>query len=119
MHSPLPAKLEAIRNWPVPHCLRDVRAFFGLASYYHQFVKGFATTTEPFTRFTHKMARFEWTEEAQRAFDALEKAVVEVTSLAFLYQHEPCILRYDRRCYFNVRSKADMSQHNLPHGTDN
>jgi len=29
------------------------------------------------------------------------------------------ILRYDTRCYFNVRSKADISQLNLPHGTDN
>ena len=31
-------------------------------------------------------------------------------------------VRYDTirtRCYFNVRSKADMSQLNLPHGTDN
>ena len=28
-------------------------------------------------------------------------------------------IRYDRRCYFNVRSKADISQLNLPHGTDN
>jgi len=28
-------------------------------------------------------------------------------------------LRYDTRCYFNVRSKANMSQLNLPHGTDN
>ena len=28
-------------------------------------------------------------------------------------------LRYDTRCYFNVRSKADMSQLSLPHGTDN
>jgi len=28
-------------------------------------------------------------------------------------------IRYDRRCCFNVRSKADMSQLNLPHGTDN
>jgi len=27
--------------------------------------------------------------------------------------------RYDARCYFNVRSKPDMSQLNLPHGTDN
>ena len=26
-------------------------------------------------------------------------------------------IRYDTRCYFNVRSKADMSQLNLPHGT--
>jgi len=28
------------------------------------------------------------------------------------------LLRYDTRCYFNVRSKADMSQLNLPHGND-
>jgi len=28
-------------------------------------------------------------------------------------------LRYDTRCYFNLRSKADISQLNLPHGTDN
>jgi len=26
-------------------------------------------------------------------------------------------VRYDTRCYFNVRSKADISQLNLPHGT--
>jgi len=29
------------------------------------------------------------------------------------------VLRYDTRCYFNVRSKADMSRLNLPHGDDN
>jgi len=28
-------------------------------------------------------------------------------------------IRYDTRCYFNVRSKADINQLNLPHGTDN
>ena len=26
-------------------------------------------------------------------------------------------IRYDTRCYFNVRSKANTSQLNLPHGT--
>jgi len=28
-------------------------------------------------------------------------------------------IRYDTRCYYNVRSKADMSRFNLPHGDDN
>jgi len=28
-------------------------------------------------------------------------------------------IRYDTRCYFNARSKADMSLLNLPHGTNN
>ena len=27
-------------------------------------------------------------------------------------------IRYDTRCYFNVRSKADISRLNLPHGND-
>ena len=30
--------------------------------------------------------------------------------------HENTKVRYDTRCYFNVRSKADVSQLNLPHG---
>jgi len=28
-------------------------------------------------------------------------------------------IRYDMRCYYNVRSKADISRLNLPHGDDN
>jgi len=27
-------------------------------------------------------------------------------------------IRYDTRCYFNLRSKADMSHLNLPHGNN-
>ena len=35
------------------------------------------------------------------------------------YREDYDTIRYDTRCYFNVRSKADMSQLNLPHGNDN
>jgi len=28
------------------------------------------------------------------------------------------MIQYDMRCYFNVQSKADMNQPNLPHGTN-
>jgi len=72
-----------------------VRAFFGLASYYRRFVKGFATIAEPLTCLTRKMARFEWTEEAQLSFEALKKALVEATFLAFPVPHEHCILDTD------------------------
>ena len=51
---PLPDKLEAIRNFPVPKCLRDVRAFYGLASYYRRFVKDFAKIAEPLSSLTKK-----------------------------------------------------------------
>jgi len=51
---PQPDKLAAIRVWPTPHCLRDVRAFYGLASYYRKFVKDFAKIAEPLSRMTKK-----------------------------------------------------------------
>ena len=37
----------------------------------------------------------------------------------FLFLYFSLTIRYDTRCYINVRSKADRSQLNLPHGTDN
>jgi len=52
---PLPHKVAAIKEWPTPHCLRDVRAFYGLASYYRKFVKSFATIAEPLTRLTKRV----------------------------------------------------------------
>ena len=51
---PLPDKLTAIRDWPTPHCLSDVLAFYGLASYYRRFVEDFATIAEPLAGLTKK-----------------------------------------------------------------
>ena len=51
---PVPDKLKAIRDWPTPHCLRDVHAFFGLVRYYRRFVHNFASIAEPLTRFTKR-----------------------------------------------------------------
>jgi len=34
-------------------------------------------------------------------------------------RHKYTLSTYDTTRYYNVRSKADMSQLNLPHGTDN
>ena len=92
---PLPDKIQTIKEWPVPHCIRDVRAFFGLASYYRKFVRNFASIAEPLSRLTKKSAKFEWTDEAQEAFESLKRALIDVTSLAFPYPDRPCVLDTD------------------------
>ena len=56
----LPDKVSAIVDWPTPHCLRDVRAFYGLVGYYRHFIEGFATIAAPLTRLTRKGVRFVW-----------------------------------------------------------
>jgi len=90
-----PAKLGTIRDWPTPHCLRDVRAFFGLASYYRRFVKDFATIAEPLSRLTRKNAPFLWTDEAQESFDKLKRALLDAGTLAYPHPDIPCILDTD------------------------
>jgi len=55
---PQEEKIKSIQDWPVPNCVRDVRAFFGLASYYRKFVKNFASIAEPLSALTKKGVRF-------------------------------------------------------------
>ena len=78
---PLPDKIQTIEEWPIAHCIRDVRAFFGLASYYRKFVRNFASIAEPLSRLTKKSAKFEWTDEAQEAFESLKRALIDVSHL--------------------------------------
>jgi len=88
-------KVDALRDFPVPRCIKDVRSFIGLASYYRKFVKGFVTIAEPLTRLLGKPTRFEWNPKAQKAFEALKEALMQATSLAFPIPNIPCILDTD------------------------
>jgi len=92
---PQPDKLAAIRDWPTPHCLRDVRAFCGLASYYRKFVNDFAKIAEPLSRVTKKNTPFMWTDVTQQSFEELKKALLDVDTLAYPTPEIPCILDTD------------------------
>ena len=92
---PLPNKVQAIKDWPTPRCLRDVRAFYGLIGYYRRFIARFATIAEPLPRLTRKGTKFGRTEEADDVFQKLKQCMLEVPTLAFPYPDRPCILDTD------------------------
>ena len=92
---PQPEKLEVIKNWPIPHCLRDVRAFYELASYYRKFVKDFAAIAQLLSRLTRKNTPFVWTDETQKSFDKLKSALLATEILAYPRPDLPCLLDSD------------------------
>ncbi|KAG1174195.1 hypothetical protein G6F36_011270 [Rhizopus arrhizus] len=74
---PAPQKIEAIKSWPVPINVQQVRQFMGLAQHYRKFIKGFAGITAPLTDLTkgtgHKRRAIQWTDECQKSFDMIKK----------------------------------------------
>jgi len=92
---PQPEKLATIRDWPMPRCLKDVRAFVGLVSYYRRFVRDFASIAEPLTRLTKKHAQFIWTDETQEAFDRLKSALLNADTLSYPDPALPVIVDTD------------------------
>ena len=90
-----PDKVGAIRDWPVPEDVTDLRSFLGTANYYRRFVKDFATIATPLHRLTDKGAEFEWRYEHQDAFEQLKNALCVAPTLAFPVADAPFVLDTD------------------------
>ncbi|PIK52385.1 Retrovirus-related Pol polyprotein from transposon, partial [Apostichopus japonicus] len=90
-----PSKVAVVKNWPRPNCVRDVRGFVGLCSYYRKFVKNFTLIARPLHRLTEKGKRFLWNEECEEAFNALKVALTSTPILAFPTPSDKYILDTD------------------------
>nr|AAX95158.1 retrotransposon protein, putative, Ty3-gypsy sub-class [Oryza sativa Japonica Group]ABA92365.1 retrotransposon protein, putative, Ty3-gypsy subclass [Oryza sativa Japonica Group] len=66
------SKIEAIRSWPVPQTITQVRSFLGLAGFYRRFVKDFSTFAAPLNELTKKGVVFHWGKTHEKSFDTLK-----------------------------------------------
>ncbi len=65
-----PTKVAAVRDWPPPTNISELRSFLGLASYYRRFVRDFATIASPLHQLTNKGRRFGWSEDCAGGLQA-------------------------------------------------
>ncbi len=71
-----PGKIHAVRQFPAPTAITNVRSFLGLTGYYRKYIKGYSRVAGPLFELTKKDVVFVWNQECQRAFDDLKKALV-------------------------------------------
>ena len=57
------AKLDSIREWPVPKTIKEVQSFLGFANFYRKFIWNYSGVTEPLTRLTRKEHGFKWEDD--------------------------------------------------------
>ena len=88
-------KIEAIKSLPVPTCVREVRSFIGMCSYYRRFIPNFSQIAEPIIALTRKYAHFKWSDTHQRAFEYLKDSLTAVPLLVYPDSNKPYVLYTD------------------------
>ena len=76
-----PEKVKAVKEWPVPRTVTEIRSFLGLAGYYRKFIKDFSKIARALTNLTKKDVPYVWTEDCQQAFDILKERLTEAPTL--------------------------------------
>ena len=100
-------KVKAVRDWPRPKTLRELRAYCGLCSYYRKFVKSFSNIAGPLHALVGKLNGSdkkksksvvigeEWTPECENAFQLLKEKLTTAPILAYADFSKPFVLETD------------------------
>jgi hypothetical protein len=88
-------KFRAVRNYPKPTNIQDVRAFLGLASFYRKLLPKFMEIAKPLTNLTRKDQSFDFGSSQQIAFDTLKERLCNLPVLAYPDFKVPFILTTD------------------------
>jgi hypothetical protein len=78
-----PDKVKAVRQYPVPRNVKEVRSFLGLASFYRRLVPRFAEIAKPLTQLIRKDVQFKWESSQQAAFEKLKEILCSEQVLAY------------------------------------
>ena len=98
-----PDFVNVIKDWPLPHTIKDLRTFLGKTGYYRKFIRDYAKLAAPLQAFITKETSIKknlpviHTEASRQAFDILKLKLISAPILAFadFESGEPFILDTD------------------------
>ena len=75
-------KVKAIKEWPTPKSITEVRSFHGLVSFYRRFVKDFSIIAAPLIEIVKKNVGFHWGNDQENAFIVIKERLCSAPMLA-------------------------------------
>uniref|UniRef100_A0A2N9HQM2 Integrase catalytic domain-containing protein n=1 Tax=Fagus sylvatica TaxID=28930 RepID=A0A2N9HQM2_FAGSY len=75
-------KVKAIKEWPMPKSIIEVKSVHGLASFYQRFVKDFSTIAAPLIKVIKKNVGFHWGADQENAFATIKEKLCSAPVLA-------------------------------------
>lgn len=92
---PDPEKIRCVKEHPTPRNVVEIKQFLGLSGYYRRFIKDYSRISKPLTSLLKKNVPFEWTIEAQTAFDMLKEKLINAPILQYPNFEKEFILTTD------------------------
>jgi len=92
---PTEEKVQAVKEWPVPKTLSELRSFLGFCSYYRRFIRDFSKRAAPLNRLMGAGQAFDWGTEQQRSFMDLKSALTGNEVLSYPQEKGVFILDTD------------------------
>lgn len=78
-----PDKVKAIKDWPRPNSVTEVRSFMGACQYLRKFIRHFSVIASPLHALTKLNSKFEWTRKHhEETFLLLKRKISEAPVLA-------------------------------------
>lgn len=107
------AKVEAIKNIPVPKTVKEVRSLVGVVTWYSHFVKNFSSLMTPITSLIKKKAqKVVWNEKADKAFQQVKEILTSDPILRPPDYRKPFIVQCDASLYGIGGVLAQLDENN-------
>ena len=95
---PNDGKIRAMKEFPRPRTVKEVKSFLGLVNYYRRHLQNLATVARPLTALTRKGKfpnQVEWTSECEEAFTKVKEMLVTAPMLCHPDLSKPFFLSTD------------------------
>ena len=89
-----PKKVDAMKEWPTPRTIKELRGFLGLTGYYRRFVQNYGILSKPLTNLLKKNS-FHWDEAVEEVFEAHKLAMTSAPVLALPNFVKPFVVETD------------------------